>query len=57
MDEVPAARLVFLTDPERGFWVLNVQVEPGEPVRFRISKQHLFDLNKQAADILVKEFK
>lgn len=57
MDEAPAARLVFLTDPERGVALLNVQVGQGELQTFRLSRDHLFNLNKQTADILVKEFK
>jgi hypothetical protein len=57
MDEMQTARLLFLTAPERGVWILNVQNETGDLMRFQVSKQHLFDLNKQAADILVKEFK
>jgi hypothetical protein len=57
MDETPAARLVFLTDPERGVWVLNIQIGEGELQRFRITKDHLFGLNSKTADILLREFK
>jgi hypothetical protein len=57
MTDVREARLVFLTDPERGVTVLNVQVGDEEIQRFQINRNHLFDLNHQAADILVKEFK
>lgn len=57
MTEDPAARLVFLTDPERGVWVLNVQIGEGELQRFRITKDHLFGLNSKTADILLREFK
>jgi hypothetical protein len=57
VSEEPQARLVFLTDPERGVTILNVQVGEGELQSFRLSRDHLFNLNKQTADILVREFK
>jgi hypothetical protein len=57
MNEYPEAKLAFLTDPERGVWVLNVQIGEGELQRFRITKDHLFGLNSKTADILLKEFK
>lgn len=51
------ARLVFLTDPERGTTLLNVQVGEGELMIFRITRNQLFELNHQTADILRKEYK
>jgi len=57
MSEYPEAKLAFLTDPERGVTILNIQVGEGELQRFRINRNHLFELNHQTADILRKEFK
>lgn len=57
MDEYPEAKLAFLTDPERGVAVLNVQAGDGELQRFRITRNQLFELNHQTADILRKEYK
>lgn len=57
MTEPPEAKLAFLTDPERGVTILNVQVGDEELQRFRINRNHLFELNHQTADILRKEFK
>lgn len=57
MTEPRPADLAFLTDPERGVFVLNVQVE-GEELRcFRLNRDQVFNLNKDTADILVKAFK
>ena len=53
----PLAKAVFLTDPERGVTLLNVQVEGGEIQRFQINRNQLFELNHQTADILRKEYK
>lgn len=57
MSDTPEAKFAFITDPERGVAILNVQVEGKDLERFRLSRDHLFNLNKQTADILVKEFK
>ena len=57
MDDLREAKLVFLTDPERGLTIMNVQVGDEELQRFRINRNHLFELNHQTADILRKEFK
>jgi hypothetical protein len=57
MSDIAPAKLVFLTDPERGVWVLNVQIGDGELQRFRITRDHLFGLNSKTADILLREFK
>jgi hypothetical protein len=57
MNEEPELKFAFITDPERGVAVLNIQVEGSELQRFRLNREHLFNLNKQTADILVKEFK
>ncbi len=58
MTDTPAnAKHFFLTNPERGETVVNIQVEGGELQRFRINKDHLFALNAQSADILLKDYK
>jgi len=57
MSDTAPAKLVFLTDPERGVWVLNVQVGDAGLQRFRITRDHLFALNSKTADILLREFK
>jgi hypothetical protein len=57
MSEYPEAKLAFLTDPERGVWILNVQIGEGDLQRFRLTRDHLFGLNSKTADILLKEFK
>jgi hypothetical protein len=56
MAEPQPAQLAFLTDPEPGVVLLNVQVD-GELQRFQINRDQLFILNKDTADILVKAFK
>lgn len=54
----PAAKLFFLTNPERGEAVVNVQiVEGGELIQARINKDQLFAVNAKSADILLKDFK
>lgn len=55
-DAVPAKH-AFLTNPERGETLLNIMVEGQEFQCFKISKDHLFDLNAKSADILLKEYK
>ncbi len=51
------AKHVFLTNPSPKEAVLNLQIEGEELQRFRISRDHLFGLNAQTADILLKDFK
>lgn len=53
----PAAKHFFITNPERGEAVVNIQVEGEELRRFRITKDHLFAANAKTADILLKDFK
>jgi hypothetical protein len=55
MAEPQPAQLAFLTDPEPGVVLLNVQTD-GELQRFRINRDQLFVLNKDTADILMKGF-
>lgn len=57
MNEPRPAQLAFLTDPEHGVVLLNVQVEGEEILRFKINRDQLFILNKDTADILMKAFK
>jgi hypothetical protein len=51
MAEPQPAQLAFLTDPEPGVVLLNVQVD-GELQRFQINRDQLFILNKDTADIM-----
>lgn len=50
------AKLAFLTSPEPGVYLLNVQ-EAEELRRWQLTRDQLFNLNKDTADILVKAFK
>ena len=54
---IPEARFFFITNPERGEAVVNIQVEGGELQRYRINKDHLFAANAMSADILLKDYK
>jgi len=51
------AKHFFLTNPDRGDVVVNIQVEGEELQRFRINKDHLFAVNAMSADILMKDYK
>lgn len=58
MTDARHAKLAFLTDPEPGVVLLNVQVEGEDELqRFKLNRDQLFMLNKDTADILVKAFK
>ena len=58
MTDAHHAKLAFLTDPEPGVVLLNVQVEGEDELqRFKLNRDQLFILNKDTADILVKAFK
>lgn len=57
MTEARPAKLAFLTDPEPGVFLLNVQLNNDELYRFQINRDQLFILNKDTADILMKAFK
>jgi hypothetical protein len=52
-DESIKLRFVYLTLPERDHPILNINVQKFHH-RFEISRDQLYDLNKQIADILVK---
>lgn len=54
---IPDAKHFFLTNPERGETVVNIQVEGKEIQRFRVKKDHLFAVNAMSADILMKDYK
>lgn len=50
--------LVYLTNPRAGECVLNVQtMVSGEFLRFTVSRDQLFGLNKTTAEILLKDYK
>jgi hypothetical protein len=51
------AKFAFITNPAPKEAVLNVQIEDEELQRFRLNRDHLFALNAQTADILLKDFK
>jgi hypothetical protein len=53
----PQAKLAFLTNPAPGEAVFNVQVEGEELRRFELTRDQLFNLNSQTADILLKDHK
>lgn len=57
MMDAPEVRLVFLTDPEQGVALLNIQVGEGELQRLRINRDQLFRLNHETADILQRQYK
>lgn len=57
MTDTPSAHVVFLTSPEPRVIVLTVATEGGQPLRFKISKDQLFSLNAQTADVLMRDFK
>ena len=52
-DESIKLRFVYLTLPERDHPILNINVQKFHH-RFEISRDQLYDLNKQIADILSK---
>lgn len=54
---IPEARYFFITNPERGEAIVNIQVEGAELQRFRINKDHLFAANATTADILLKDYR
>ena len=50
---MPATRFVYLTIPQRDLVVLNIN--DGEThFRYQVSRDQLFQLNKQIADLLIK---
>ncbi|MBA2525939.1 MAG: hypothetical protein H0V18_09185 [Pyrinomonadaceae bacterium] len=51
------AKHFFITNPERGAAIVNIQVEGEELQRFRVNKDHLFAANATTADILLKDYK
>lgn len=54
-DAIPV-RLAFLANPDRGVIVLNVQV--GEDLkRFQLSRDQIFQINKDSADFILRNFK
>lgn len=57
MNEIQDAKHAFLTNPAPRETVLNVLVEGNDVQRFKISKDHLFDLNAKSADILLRDYK
>ncbi len=57
MTTPPTLKHFFLTNPERGETVVNIQIEGEELQRFRINKDHLFGVNAQSADILLRDYK
>lgn len=57
MSEPQDAKLAYLTNPDARVVVINIQVDEGEPVRFRLSREQLFNLNSASADMLLRNFK
>lgn len=55
MSDYPTAKLAYLTHPEKGEVVLNLQTEGQDIQRFKLTRDHLFNLNSQTADILMRE--
>lgn len=55
MLEPRQAHLAYLTNPERGLVLLNVQEQGKEIERFALNRDQLFRLNSETADILRKE--
>lgn len=55
----PSAKIAFLSDPEPKVCIINVQGEgENDPLHaYRLNRDQLFRLNKQTADILLKDFK
>lgn len=52
------AKHFFITNPERGEAVVNIQVEGEADIRrYRITKDHLFAANATTADILLKDYR
>jgi len=49
----PAAKLAYLTSPERGVVILNTQIDGAELQRVTLNRDQLLNLNKQAVDIVV----
>lgn len=56
MPEFPIAKNLRLTDPVRGRFVLLVQVEDQEPLRFEINKDQVLGLNADSANILLRNW-
>jgi hypothetical protein len=50
---MPPVRFVYLTIPQRDTVVLNVNTGDVH-ARYRVNRDQLFQLNKQIADILIK---
>lgn len=58
MDDEREARLLFLTRPSPGTVLVNIQLQGDEGLlRVKITRDHLFNLNSQSADCLLKEWK
>lgn len=57
MTDPRPAKFAFVTNPSPKEAVFNVQIEGEELQRFKLNRDHLFGLNSQTADILLKDFK
>lgn len=53
MPDKPHLRFVYLTLPDQNTPILNINSN-GEHSRFHITRDQLYDLNKQIADTLVR---
>ncbi len=52
MTDTHPAQLAYLTNPSNGVFVLNVQTENGALLRFAITRDQLFNINADSANIL-----
>ena len=50
---MPATRFVYLTVPQNDTIILNINNSDNH-LRFQVSRDQLFQLNKQIADLLIK---
>ena len=55
MSEYPPLKFVYLTAPTRSRPTLNIQAHNGEFFRYALTREQLFRLNHETADMLKKQ--
>ena len=55
MSEYPPLQYVYLTSPTRNRPTLNIQAHNGEFLRYALTREQLFRLNHETADMLKKQ--
>lgn len=52
MSDTIRAQLAYVTNPANGVFVLNVQTDNGALLRFSLTRDQLFNINADSANIL-----